>query len=217
VTPELSTDLFRIQLDAKWTALVSAHWLIWGIALFVIVILVWRALWTLRQMRDPDIEHVELAVLGQKLKLKPNNEDRQVAYRIWVELSTRKVGLPIDLDNDVIVEVYDSWHAFFTATRELIKDIPVAKAQSQSTQQIINLSIAVLNEGLRPHLTQWQARFRRWYGSQLEKRKDKDEEPQSIQKEYPQFDGLSVDLKTVNQSLIEYRQGLMQIIWPKNP
>jgi hypothetical protein len=76
-------------------------------------------------------------------------------------LSTRKIGLQIDLKQDVIVEIYDSWHNFFTITRELIKDIPVSKVQAPSTRKIITLSVNLLNEGLRPHLTTWQARFRR--------------------------------------------------------
>ena len=90
---------------------------------------------------------------SQKLRLKPNLTDRQIAYAIWVELSTPKIGLPIDFDNDVISEIYDSWFNYFSVTRELIKGVPVNKFRNDSTLQIINISIEVLNEGIRPHLT----------------------------------------------------------------
>ena len=77
--------------------------------------------------RSFEIEEAEIGLGDQKITLRPNDTDRQIAYRIWVELSTRKVGIPIDLDDDVIVEIYDSWYAFFGITRELIKDVPVSK------------------------------------------------------------------------------------------
>ena len=112
--------------------------------------------------KDFEIDQAEIGTGTGKLRLKPNMTDRQVAYAIWVELSTRKIGLPVDFDHDVIVDIYDSWYDFFTVTRDLVKSIPVNKVRQKSTQSIVELSIEVLNEGLRPHLTKWQARFRWW-------------------------------------------------------
>ncbi len=60
-----------------------------------------------------EIDEAEIGIEPGKIKLRPNFTDRQVAYQIWVELSTRKIGLEIDLAHDVISEVYDSWHKFF--------------------------------------------------------------------------------------------------------
>ena len=59
-----------------------------------------------------DIDEVELGIGNQKLKIKPNYQTKQVAYKLWVELNTRKLGLPIDENNDVISEIYDSWYSF---------------------------------------------------------------------------------------------------------
>jgi phage terminase Nu1 subunit (DNA packaging protein) len=119
--------------------------------------------------------------------------------------------LKIDLDHDVVAEIYDSWHNFFSITRELIKDIPVNKVKNPSTRQIITLSIGVLNEGLRPHLTSWQARFRRWYDKQLASAAD-DADPQSIQAQYPKFEELKIDLLLVNQRLIKYREKMRELV-----
>lgn len=159
-----------------------------------------------------EINEAEFGLGDQKIKLSPNVTDQQIAYKIWVELSTRKIGIPIDTANDVISEIYDSWFNFFSVTRELIKDVPVQKFRRKDTEQIVRLSIEVLNQGIRPHLTLWQARFRRWYENQLKLEANADVHPQDIQRKFPQFSDLERDLLEVNQRLINYRQKMYEII-----
>ena len=160
---------------------------------------------------DFEIDTAEMGIGSHKISFKPNLKDQEIAYKIWVELSTRKIGLPIDLNEDVISEVYDSWHNFFSITSELIKDIPVSKVKNPSTGKIITLSISVLNEGLRPHLTKWQARFRHWYDLELKDAKG-DIDPQSIQAKYPNFADLKKDLEAVNKGLMKYREKMRELV-----
>lgn len=162
--------------------------------------------------RSFEIDSAEFGIGDQKITLRPNDTDRQVAYQIWVELSTRKIGLPIELENDVIDQVYNSWYNFFSVTRELIKGVPVSKFRRKDTEKIIKLSIEVLNHGIRPHLTKWQARYRRWYDNALMKEENADLSPQEIQKKYPEFDALMCDLFEVNRKLILYRDKMYQIV-----
>ena len=129
-----------------------------------------------------------------------------------MELSTRKIGLPIELTDDVIVEVYDSWYKFFSVTRELIKSVPISKVKRKDTKQIIDLSIEVLNTGIRPHLTKWQARFRRWYDNALEDAENRASTPQTIQRKFPEYGSLSEDLMRVNQQLMRYRDKLYELV-----
>lgn len=184
-----------------------------GLAVVVLVGVLWRY-WhlTVGRSRDFELDEAEFGLGQQKIKLKPNDDDRQIAYKIWVELSTRKIGLPIDLEQDVITEVYDSWHTFFSVTRELIKDVPVRKYQRDSTAKIVRLSIEVLNEGLRPHLTKWQARFRRWYEHAAKKEDFGSTAPQEIQRQFPEFVELTEDLKIVNERLIAYRNRMHDLM-----
>lgn len=174
------------------------------------------ALWHLWQYRGYfksfEVDQAEIGIGQQKFKLAPNDTDRQIAYKIWVELSTRKIGLPIDLEHDVVEEVYDSWHTFFGITRELIKDVPVRKFRRPATEKIVGMSIEVLNEGLRPHLTKWQARFRRWYERQARQEDFALKTPQEIQQEFPAFKELSDDLLLVNKKLIAYRAKMRQLV-----
>lgn len=165
-----------------------------------------------RTWRSFEINEAEFGLGDHRIKLSPNITDQQIAYKIWVELSTRKIGLPIDIENDVISEIYDSWFNFFSVTRELIKDVPVQKFHRKDTEQIVRLSIEVLNQGIRPHLTRWQARFRRWYEYQLRQDTNSALHPQEIQKKFPHFEELERDLRTVNDRLIKYREMMYEIV-----
>ncbi len=182
-----------------------------GVLIALVVVVIGIRWWWFGRRSNFEIDTAEMGIGSHKISFKPNLRDQEIAYKIWVELSTRKIGLPIDLEHDVISEIYDSWHNFFSITRELIKDIPVNKVKNKSTRQIITLSITLLNKGLRPHLTTWQARFRRWYDRQLADAKD-DVDPQSIQAKYPKFKELKEDMETVNKRLIMYREKMHELV-----
>jgi len=165
-----------------------------------------------RNIKSYEIDEAAIGVGSNRVTIKPNIEDMQIAYRLWVELSTRKIGLGIDLDNDVIKEIYDSWYEFFRVTRELIKSIPVSKIRrDKSTKELVRIAIEVLNEGVRPHLTKWQARFRRWYNSEINKDKNCELSPQDCQKKFPEYSKLTKDLIEINKRLIEYRNILYKL------
>lgn len=206
-----TADIFSLILSSNWSLSIeiSPLPLIFLIALAAILFFIARYVFW-RRLSDFEIDAAEFGFSDQKISLKPKTMDRQIAYSIWVELSTRKVGLPIDPDHDVIEEVYNSWYTFFGVTREMIKDIPVSKVRSSSTSQIINLSIEVLNEGLRPHLTKWQARYRHWYEQKMEQKTDA--EPQQVQKEFPAYDDLINDMLVVNQKLMKYREKMNELV-----
>lgn len=210
-TPSPSTDLFSFSIAKDWS--LNFHLSFWPILVVALLFVgYWLFRWhqTTRQLQDFQIDSAKLGLGKHSITFKPNETDRQIAYSVWVELSTRKIGLPIDLENDVISEVYNSWYSFFGITRELVKSIPVSKVRQDSTGKIIQLSIEVLNEGLRPHLTKWQARYRRWYESELEKEVGKS--PQEIQKRFPDYQPLCNDLLRVNAALIEYRRKMYELV-----
>lgn len=155
-----------------------------------------------------DLDSAEIGIGDTKVSFSPNSTDRQIAYAIWVELSTRKIGLEIDPEHDVISEVYDSWYSFFGVTRELIKAVPAHKLKSKGTRAIVRALVHVLNEGLRPHLTHWQARYRRWYKSV---EPDDTREPQVIQKDYPKHQEQIDDLLRINAKLVRYRRVMYEL------
>ncbi|MHA1428594.1 MAG: hypothetical protein ACTSQI_21630 [Candidatus Helarchaeota archaeon] len=163
-----------------------------------------------------EINEAEIGIGSQRIKIKPNYDDIQIAYKLWVEMSTRKIGIEIDLKNDVIIEIYNSWYDFFKITRELIKDIPANKVRkNKSTKALVDLSIEVLNKGLRPHLTSWQARFRKWYDHEMKRDENIKLSPQEIQQKYPEYENLIKEMDKINIHLINYRNSLEELLMVK--
>lgn len=206
--------LFSVDFDPRAHEIVASGnaWAIAAIIAVVVGFALLRGRWW-KRYKSLEIDEAEIGVGVGKIKLRPNMTDRQVAYQIWVELSTRKIGLQIDLEHDVVAEIYDSWHTFFGVTRDLIKSVPVSRVSDVSTKKIINLSIEVLNEGLRPHLTRWQARFRNWYSQQQPVAGQLAEEPQRVQKNFPEFSAMEKDLLAVNQKLMAYRRAMHSLVY----
>lgn len=134
---------------------------------------------------------------------KINNEDKKIARKMYIELSYRKAGQEIDLNNDVISEIYDSWYSLFKKMRELLSEL---NSNKHLSQELYAIGDSVLEDTLRPHLTKWQARFRKW----LKDNEDKyiGVEPQDIQKKYPKYRDLISDLLRTNKSLIAFTDSL---------
>ena len=203
---------FVLNKDMSISVSLNSSFLIVLVVIFCILIVLLVVRMYASDWRSLEIDEAEFGIGNQKYKLRPNRLDKQIAYKIWVELSTRKIGLDIDLEDDVIIEIYDSWYNFFSVTRELIKDMPSSKFRRKDTKRIIRLSIEVLNQGIRPNLTTWQARFRRWYDRELSSSEKVELAPQELQQNYPKYAALAEDLLRVNKRLIRYREKMYQII-----
>ena len=143
-----------------------------------------------------------------------NYDVARIAHKAWTEMQTRKGALPFDEDHDVIIEVYDSWYSLFKEFRSLLKDIPAELiSKDHDTKLLVEQMINVLNIGLRPHLTKWQARMRRWMHHTEKTSEGKSF--QEIQRDFPDYRDLVTDLKTLNGQLQEYSVFLGKIAHAK--
>ncbi len=132
-------------------------------------------------------------------------EAYRVAYQLWVEMTTRKIGLPINLHHDLASEIYDSWYSFFREARSLLKAVPLHRNPNCcAMRQLVRLSHAVLNDGLRPHLEQWQGKFRHWQKGGGDGAQGPGLTPQQAQALFPEWPQLSGDLLAANRKLIGY-------------
>lgn len=199
-------DIFNIHLENGYYLVITINWVIL-LGILVVVLGIIKISWFNFFSNQVVVDEANLGIGQNTIKLKFNRKDQEIAYKLWVELNTRKIGLEIEKDYDVIVEIYNSWYSFFGITRELLKEIPCEKLEYNET--LVVLTIEVLNIGLRPHLTQWQAKFRKWYD--IECKNNEKLSPQEIQKQYPEYDLLLSDLIKTNEKMIYYRNLMKEI------
>lgn len=154
-----------------------------------------------------DIDGVDVGLDGLTFHICSDKEVRQIAYKLWVEINTRVIGVKINLDHDIIRAVHESYYTFFKSARLLIEDIPANSINK--SKQLINLSISFLNEVMRPYLTKWGIKFNDWYDKEREI--DKNTPPQKLQRHYDEFKELSDDLLQLNLNIINYSNSLKRI------
>ncbi len=207
-------EVLRVALNAeKPTILIETDWFILAgiVILVVFYLLLKKRFGTLFKWYEMEIE-----ISGSpkaKFKVKRNIENLFIANRIYIELTTRKAAIPIDENKDVIEEVYNSWYKLFGIIRDEIKQLPGEYLKDHDpTKALLGLTSKILNEGLRPHLTEYQAKFRNWLEVEKEKDENRNKTPQEIQLNYPEFQALITSMKDVNNVLIQYSEELDKLI-----
>lgn len=135
--------------------------------------------------------------------------ERVIAWKLYVQLKSRKAALPFDEQYDLIDEVYNSLFELFKISRELLMEIPLDDISRSNS--LAELEMRVLNEGLRPHLTKWQACYRGWWVKEREKTENANLTPQEIQRKFPHYSDLISDIKLLNKQLDDYSEKLLLI------
>ncbi len=208
-------DIIDVKFYSFSTIVFEINWLVL-ISLFILGAIISKVInYIINYSRKQsiNIDEIELGIGNSHITLKYDAKDKEIAYKLWIELNTRKIGLQYDEEDDVLVEIYDSWYKFFEIARELLKEMPQSKLAT--APQLIELSLKILNIGLRPHLTKWQAKYRKWYAIEIEKQENEDKTPQEIQKKYLYYVELVDDLKISNQRMMEYKELLYEIAFGK--
>lgn len=199
-------DIFNIYLENCYYLVITINWAIL-LGILVVVLGIMKIGWFSVFSNQVVVDEANLGIGQNTIKVKFNRKDQEIAYKLWVELTTRKIGLEFEKEHDVIVEIYNSWYSFFGIARGLLKEMPCEKLEY--SENLVILTIDVLNKGLRPHLTQWQAKFRKWYD--IERENNKKLSPQEIQQKYPEYDLLLNDLIKTNANMIHYRNLMKEI------
>lgn len=202
-------SILHIYIDHNYKFIIEISPIVYILLVIPIIYIIYKIIRMRKHYRVVKID-INLGKVG-KAEIRPNIEDIQIAHKIWTELITRKAALPIDVDHDVIDQIYDSWYILFTKVREFIGNLPAELVREEySTKEIIRIATETLNNGLRPHLTKWQAKYKNWYSQQENALKKKT--PQEVQKLFPKYDLLIADMLDVNQQLIQYAEQLKKII-----
>lgn len=207
-------EIIRLSFDkTKPSLTLETDWVV-VIILFSLIIITF--LFRRQIYRKLRWHQMEIEISGTPkavFKVERNEENLYIANRIYIELTTRKAAIPIDENNDVIEEVYDSWYKLFGIIRDELKALPGKYLkQHDATSALIGISRKILNGALRPHLTEYQAKFRRWMEKAKEDPANLDKSPQEVQQQYPDFQNLITSMKAVNLTLINYANELDNLI-----
>ncbi len=105
-----------------------------------------------------------------KLTGELSDQDRQCAWELYTELSTR-VALTgkqsdwrcTDFGGEVYVESLESVYAFFQEARKIMRSFPVGKLDRDVRNHLGVLINNVMVNVLRPFLEKWQADYRYWW------------------------------------------------------
>ncbi len=214
LTPESSTLISIIFDFSKPAITISTSW--WLFLAFVVLLIVLYVL--NKKFRKPAHKItkskfiIKTVVFSYESEIERNYQNLFIANRIYIELVTRKAALDIDVEHDLIIEIYDSWYKLFGIIRDEIKSIPGHNLVDGKSNELIQLTTKILNDGIRPHLTTYQAKFRKWYNSAIQDDDNKQKSPQDIQKLYSNYDSLIDSMKDVNQVLKEFSSQLKIMI-----
>ncbi len=198
--PSWISESFRILLD--WTT--DAR--LWtGILVSTAVFLL---IWSRRRLSTHSVTIGIPFGLGS-VTFKTTPMERVLAWKLYVQLVTRKAALPFDDDHDLITDIYDSLFELFGITRSLLLDLPTN--EYKRPDGLARLMIRVLNDGVRPHLTKWQTAYRRWWQEANTSGENRERTPQEIQQQYPEYRELVADLKKTNTELSKLADELLAI------
>ena len=141
-----------------------------------------------------------------KFTVKINRTNIDVAYKIYIQLKTRKVA-NVYKENDVIDEIYKSWYTAFNNIRELLLSIdPIPQ-----NIELIKLGEYLLNDLMRPHLTRWQSKYRKWYVNACNKNTNESLTPQEIESRYPDYYELIEDMKKSQEEIKKFLGDLKKL------
>ncbi|MCP9291812.1 hypothetical protein [Gracilimonas sediminicola] len=213
-TDSLNTQILGISVDiGQPSILLTSSWTFMIIMLVLVIILI--IIFRKYKISNYSTKELEIEFSSSpKVTVKATRDDSSlyIANRIQIELITRKAAISVT-EEDVIEEIYNSWYKLFQILRDEIKSVSGELIRNhKSTSALIELTVKILNDGLRPHLTKYQAEFRRWYKFEKEKEGNSEKSPQEIQKQYPQYDELFSDMKEVNRILTEFSTQLGKLI-----
>lgn len=209
-----SHEIIRLSFNSSQPSLtLASDWVFISIIVLIfILVFVVRHFYS-RMFRWQSMEVEISGTPKMTFKVERNYENLYIANRIYIELTTRKAAIPIDENNDNIEEIYDSWYNLFGIIRDEIKTVPGKYLKDHDpTKALIGLTRKILNDGLRPHLTEHQARFRSWLGKAKKEPNNENLSPQDLQKLYPDFDNLVISMKSVNVILSKYAEELDKLI-----
>lgn len=109
-------------------------------------------------------EVVEIAIGQVRGLVTPTEAEREAAFELFVELSSRTTTTQLRPDDGLIREALNSLYLMFELTREILRKhgCDVAKGRGDGNLTLAAISLRVLNEIIRPRTSKWHPLLLSW-------------------------------------------------------
>lgn len=87
------------------------------------------------------------------VEIEPNTAEREAAWDIYVELTTRIASQELAGDAGTLRETLDSLYSLFDITREVLREH--GSTMGKTPYSVGAIAIQVLNKGIRPFVSKW--------------------------------------------------------------
>jgi hypothetical protein len=134
-----------------------------------------------------------------------NAEYRRVAWRLFIETSTRISSQPLGPEEGFLREAFNSLYGIFNTTRELLKAMdPSPSSGDRITVEMF--AYDMLNKELRPFLSKWHPQLKAFEEQHADKREDEWELNQECRQE----------LEHLRKQLLRYVRGFGELAGVSN-
>jgi hypothetical protein len=130
--------------------------------------------------------------------------ERRAAWELYIELVTRIAVQPLATQEGLIREALNSLYSLFGSTREILRK--AGPDVGASRESVGGISIAVLNNGLRPFLSKWHPMLQEW-----EANKDAGVSASAHEKSWTEGTAVRKDLEKLRQDLEAYANALAEV------
>lgn len=136
-----------------------------------------------------------------------DDDARLVAWRLYVEVSTRISTQPLASDEGLLREALNSLYSLFTTTRKLLKASRPTAREAKGEQSVEHFAISMLNNELRPFLSKWHPRLERF----------EDANPDSPEAAWEFNDQCRTELARVSANTLQYAFAFARLAGVRNP
>jgi hypothetical protein len=142
------------------------------------------------------------------------DDDRQCAWELYTELSTRvavtgKRNDPDcnDFTGELLIESLSSLYKFFQEARSIMRQFPVGKLPGDQPEHLGVMINRMMEEVLRPFLEKWQVRYRHWWENESNPRLA----PSDRQDEFPELTAFLEDWSSVRWLMRNVQDELVKV------
>ncbi len=149
-----------------------------------------------------------------KLSGELTDDDRQCAWELYTELSTRVAvaGKPNDpecndFEGELYIESLLSLYKFFKEARIIMRKFPVGKLSGNHRQHLGVMMNRMMSGVLRPFLEKWQIKYRYWWENESNPRLS----PFQRQQEFLDLESFLSDWADVRWLMRELQKELVKV------